>query len=66
MELKTIRFTPAARIASSRAMPPATFSRKYLAGSAIDSPTSDLAAQWRTASMPASLAAAPSTVAASP
>ena len=51
VELKTMRFVPAARIASRRAMPPATFSRKYLAGSVIDSPTRDLAAQCRTASI---------------
>ena len=47
---KTIRRTPAALIPSRSEMPPATFSRKYFAGSVIDSPTSDLAAQCSTTS----------------
>ena len=47
----TIRPTPPARAASSSAIPPATLSRKYRAGSAIDSATSERAAQWRMASI---------------
>ena len=44
--------TPISRIASSSAIVPPRLVDQYLAGSATDSPTSDLAARWTTASIP--------------
>ncbi len=42
---------PNARIESSSAIVPVTLLRQYIAGSATDSPTSDLAAKCTTASI---------------
>ena len=52
MEEKTIVRTPISRIASSSEIVPPRLFDQYLAGSATDSPTSDLAAKCSTASMP--------------
>ena len=50
-EENTIRFTPCTRSESSSATVPTTLLRQYSAGSFIDSPTSERAAKWMTASM---------------
>ena len=52
MEENTIVRTPISRIASSSAIVPPRLADQYLAGSATDSPTSDLAAKCSTASVP--------------
>ena len=52
VEENTIRRTPASRIASSSATEPPRFADQYWSGYATDSPTSDLAAKWSTASTP--------------
>ena len=52
--------TPISRIASSSAMVPPRFADQYLAGSAIDSPTSDFAAKCSTASTPSASTSAAS------